>query len=86
MDPDYEAPRKNDRLEGKYANYFEVGHNAYEFVIDFGQYYSENEEAELFTRVITGPVYVKELFETLKESIKQYEKKFGSKSEDKDDQ
>jgi len=24
-------------LEGRYANYFQVGHNAVEFVLDFGQ-------------------------------------------------
>lgn len=73
MDPEFEASRKSARLEGKYANYFEVGHNAYEFVIDFGQYYSENEEAELCTRIITSPAYAKVLLRTLQESIMRYE-------------
>jgi hypothetical protein len=73
MDPDFESKRKSERLDGKYANYFEVGHNAYEFVIDFGQYYSENEEAELCIRIITSPAYAKVLLRTLQESIKQYE-------------
>ena len=77
MDPDFEAPRKNERVEGKYANYFEVGHNAYEFVIDFGQHYSENEDAELCTRVILSPAYAKDLLEILRNSIKQHEKSFG---------
>lgn len=73
MDPEFEASRKSARLEGKYANYFEVGHNAYEFVIDFGQYYSETEEAELCTRIITSPAYAKVLLRTLQESIMRYE-------------
>jgi len=73
MDPEIEASRKSARLEGKYANYFEVGHNAYEFVIDFGQYYSETEEAELCTRIITSPAYAKVLLRTLQESIMRYE-------------
>jgi hypothetical protein len=47
-------------------------------VPDFGQYYPENEEAELFTRVIISPVYAKSLLEILKESIMQYELTFGT--------
>ncbi len=52
--------RENNKLEGQYDNYFKVGHNAYEFVIDFGQYYPENDQAELYTRIITSPCYAKE--------------------------
>jgi hypothetical protein len=71
------------KIEGRYANYFNVGHNALEFVLDFGQHYSENEEAELYTRIITSPCYAKELLETLRESIAQYEKAFGIIKEEK---
>ena len=70
------ASLERKKIEGKYANYFKVGHNAFEFVIDFGQYYPENDEAELYTRIITSPAYAKSLLETLKESIEQYEKSF----------
>ena len=65
------------KLEGRYANYFKVGHNALEFVIDFGQHYSGSEEAELYTRIVTSPCYAKSLLTTLRESIAQYEKTFG---------
>ena len=65
------------KLEGRYANYFKVGYNAFEFLFDFGQYYSGNEEAELYTRIITSPCYAKELLATLQESIERYEKVFG---------
>ncbi len=64
-------------LEGRYANYFKVGHNALEFVIDFGQHYSGTQEAELYTRIVTNPCYAKFLLEILMESIEQYEKAFG---------
>ena len=70
--------RENNKLEGQYANYFKVGHNAYEFVIDFGQYYPGTEEAELYTRIITSPAYAKSLLETLRESIEQYKQSFGA--------
>jgi hypothetical protein len=65
------------KLEGRYANYFKVGHNAFEFVIDFGQHYGESQRARLHTRVITNPTYAKAIFATLKKSIERYEKKFG---------
>ena len=70
--------RNYKKLEGRYANYFKIGHNAFEFVIDFGQYYLETERAELYTRVITNPCYAKSLFETLRESIERYERTFGA--------
>jgi hypothetical protein len=62
---DGKAYRGGKKIEGRYANYFMVGHNAFEFVIDFGQYYSENEEAEPCTRIVTSPCYARELLETL---------------------
>jgi len=74
--------RENNKLEGQYANYFKVGHNAYEFIIDFGQYYPENDKAELYTRIITSPAYAKSLIETLQVSIERYKKSFEAVTED----
>ena len=68
--------RKSQKAEGKYANYFEVGHNAFEFVLDFGQHYAENEEAELCIRIVTSPAYARVLQKVLTESIEQYEKNY----------
>ncbi|UCE07445.1 MAG: DUF3467 domain-containing protein [bacterium] len=77
----YVGFRRSKKLEGRYANYFKVGHNAFEFVIDFGQYYPENEGAELYTRVITSPAYAKAFLGSLKESIERYEKIFEAINE-----
>lgn len=63
---------------GRYPNYFKIGHNNFEFVLDIDQLSPESEEAELYTRVITNPKYAKALLETLKESIEQYEQEFGA--------
>lgn len=63
--------------EGKYANYFMVGCNAVEFVLDFGQLYSEGAEPQLHTRIVTSPVYARAFLETLRESLDQYEHRFG---------
>jgi hypothetical protein len=77
MDPDDEVSRNTDPVEGRYANYFEVGHNAVEFLLDFGQYYPDSQQAWLYIRIITSPIYAKALFKTLGESIEQYEQTFG---------
>ena len=63
-------------LEGKYANHLKVGHNAFEFVLDFGQSYSESEEAELCIRIVTSPFYAKIFKRILAESIEQYEARY----------
>lgn len=65
------------QLGGRYANYFKVGYNAFEFLLDFGQFYPESEEAQLHTRIITTPSHAKALLATLKEAIDQYEGAFG---------
>jgi hypothetical protein len=64
--------------EGRYANYFETGHNACEFILNFGQFHEENGKPYIHTRVITGPVYAKAFYRTLHEAIEKYEKIHGS--------
>ena len=78
MDVAHEASRDSKKSEGRYSNYFKVGHNAFEFVLDFGQFYPENGDPQLHTRIITNPIYVKNLLETLRESVGSYERKFGA--------
>ena len=68
-----DVARSPEKLQATYANYFEVGYNAFEFVLGFGQCYEGNEGAELYTKIVTTPVYAKVLLSTLQESIKQYE-------------
>lgn len=77
MNHENESTQKGVILEGRYANYFKVGHNAFEFLLDFGQLYPEGKEAQLHTRIITSPIYAKALLELLRESINQYEQTFG---------
>jgi len=70
-------PPEAGQPEGRYANYFKVGHNAREFVLEFGQFYPEDGLARLHTRIVTGPHYAKSLWETVGESIRRYEEAFG---------
>ena len=77
MNEEHEPSLNAGKPEGRYANYFKVGHNAFEFVLDAGQFYPESEKAELYIRIITIPIYAKTLLKTLRESINRYEQTFG---------
>lgn len=73
MDPKEKDPFTDNALEGRYANYFRVGHNAFEFIFDFGQYNPEKDQAELYSRVITSPAYAKVFLGILAKSLENYE-------------
>lgn len=78
MAPRNRLPEKKRSAEGKYANYFKVGHNALEFIIDFGQLYSDSDHSDMHTRIVTGPVYAKALLKTLNDAIDNFETTYGS--------
>jgi hypothetical protein len=77
MSKENESQPDTGELEGRYANYFKVGHNAFEFLLDFGQLYAESREAQFHTRIITNPTYAKAFLGLLQESIAQYEQTYG---------
>ena len=64
-------------VKGLYANYFEVGHTAFEFVIEFGDRYANTRRA-CHTRIVTGPVYAKDLLELLTRAVRRHEARFGT--------
>jgi hypothetical protein len=61
----------------RYSNYFEVGHNAYEFLIDFGQYQPETAGVLLHTRIAVGPTHAKLLATTLVRAVALHEAENG---------
>jgi hypothetical protein len=69
--------QRSKNLEGRYANYFEVGHNAFEFIFDFGQYHPENQGARMHTRIVTGPVYARLLAQLLQDAVTRFEAEHG---------
>ena len=61
-----------------YANHFEVGFNAFEFLLDFAQeYYSAEGMPLAHTRIVTAPAYAKVFLGLLDRSIIEYEAAFG---------
>jgi len=61
----------------RYSNYFEIGHNPYEFLIDFGQFQPEAANVLLHTRIIFGPTHAKLLEHMLHDSVQRYEAENG---------
>ncbi len=78
MDQEKKIGQSAMQPEGRYANYFKIGHNVFEVIIDCGQFYGENEGPQLHTRIITSPAYGKALLKTLRETLDEYEKVHGT--------
>jgi hypothetical protein len=57
-----------------YANYFEIGHNAFEFLFDAGQVDPQSGAIRFTTRIAISPVQAKLLSGLLAQSIEQFER------------
>lgn len=74
-------------LEARYANHFRVGHNEYEFFLDFGQFHvsesaggheDDGDDAEKsIVRIVVGPVFARALLDTLQRAVGEYEGAHG---------
>lgn len=64
-------------LPARYANCFQIGFNAFEFILDFGQCFEGNREETFEMRVVTSPKYARMLLETLKDALAKHEAAFG---------
>src|SRR5262249_17368241 len=65
-------------IGGTYANYIVIGHNAFEFILNFGQLYEGNGEPRMHTRIVTAPVYAKAMLKTLNTAVSQFEMSHGA--------
>jgi hypothetical protein len=71
------ADASGDAREGRYANHFSIGHNAFEVILEFGQFYEGSERAVIHTRIVTSPAYAAGLLELLGHTVRQHEETFG---------
>jgi|KBSMisStandDraft_5_1062788.scaffolds.fasta_scaffold13392_4 hypothetical protein len=62
---------------GRYANSFNVGYNAFEFLLDCGQCFPDQIQQTPHTRIITSPAYALALHEVLSTALRNYEQQFG---------
>jgi hypothetical protein len=66
------------RIVARYSNHLEVGQNAFEFLLEFGQSYSVREqETTIHTRIVTSPYFAKHFSDLLQESVRRYEEQNG---------
>lgn len=77
MSSQVEHRRKKAPL-ARYANYFEVSHNAVEFLLDFGQYQPEVGAVTLHSRMAFGPAHAKLLVHVLDGALLQFESEYGT--------
>jgi hypothetical protein len=72
----------NTGEQGRYANVFQIGHNAFEFLVEFGQH-----ERGIHTRIYVSPQHARILSDLLQETLRQHERKFGklTRSLDRED-
>ena len=70
------TPRTRAPL-ARYANYFEVANNPYEFLVDFGQYQPESGGVVLHTRIAVGPTHAKLLAGMLGGAVDRHESENG---------
>jgi hypothetical protein len=63
--------------EGTYVNFLSVFHNRAEFVMDFGRIVPGKPEARIMARLLTNPIALKQVVQTLAENLDRYERSFG---------
>jgi hypothetical protein len=78
MGKNHQRSQNESRPVGKYANYFEIGHLASEFLLDIAQFYPDVGPPLFHTRIVTSPQGAKAFQDTLQRSIDEYEKTFGA--------
>jgi hypothetical protein len=69
-----QSPKRVSAKEGRYANFFQVGHNEFEFVIEFGQ-----QDVGIHTRIYVSPQYARVLCDLLGQTLYQHESEFKGK-------
>jgi hypothetical protein len=62
----------------RYVNYFEVSHNAVEFLLDFGQYQPEVQAVSVHSRMAFGPTHAKLLAAMLNRAMLEFEAEHGA--------
>ena len=66
-----------EKKQARYSNFFKIGQNAVEFLLEFGQFFPGKGIPNFHTRLIINPTYTKELLMMLQESIHEYEAQYG---------
>ncbi len=69
--------------EARYANHFQVGHNEFEFIFDFGQFHARDSGAAAeappvrIVRIVMAPPFAHALLVTLHRAVAEHEELHG---------
>jgi hypothetical protein len=63
-----------------------VGHNAFEVLLEFGQWYEGDTQPQVHTRIVTGHGYTKTLLELLESCLREHQNDFGPVATDERNQ
>lgn len=69
-----------------YANYCEIGHNAFEFLLDFGQFRPESGQIQVHSRIVAGPVQAKLFARLFAQAVERFEASHGTIADVADDE
>lgn len=79
--PDNDRSGSGDKPTALYVNYFEMGHNPFEFLVDFGQYHpgsgGDDGTTAIHSRIALAPPYAKLLAELLAGAVREHEAEYG---------
>lgn len=77
-----DGPTAGEAGAALYVNYFEMGHNPFEFLIDLGQYHpgthGDDGRTVIHSRIALAPPYAKMLSELLTRMVQEHETEFGA--------
>jgi hypothetical protein len=76
--PRVDPKRRRRAPRAAYANYFEVAHNAFEFLVDFGQFDPDAAVVTMHSRIATGPAHAKLLAQLLAGAVARFEAEHGA--------
>lgn len=62
-----EKEKKRPSPPARYSNFFQVGHNAYEFLLEFGQ-----RDSEIHTRIYLSPQHARMLSDLLLNALHEH--------------
>jgi len=76
IDDSKRRPATGRRVEeGRYTNFFQIGHNAFEFLLEFGQ-----QGGKIHTRLYLSPPHARMLSDLLNDALRKHAKIYGPES------
>lgn len=76
-----DRPAADEVVAALYVNYFEMGHNPFEFLVDLGQFYpggdGEDGQTAIHSRIALAPPYAKMMSDLLARMVREHEAEFG---------